>query len=104
MAGRVQSLNVSAVSFGLSREQRVKVEADAQGIAIERFKSRALEIARGFGFAGYTLREVNISSNEQGNSPRPRMLAQASFADAAVPVEAGKTAVVVTVSGSVQLN
>ena len=104
LAGRIQSLNVGAVSFGLSREQRVKVEADAQGIAIERFKSRALEIARGFGFAGYTLREVNISSSEQGNSPRPRMLAQASFADAAVPVEAGKTAVVVTVSGSVQLN
>lgn len=105
-AGRIQSLNVSGVSFGLSREQRLGVEAQAQALAIERFKARSLEIARSFGFAGYTLREVNVSSNEQGNMPRPRMLAQASRADASapVPVEAGKTTVVVTVSGSVQLN
>ena len=103
-AARLQTLSVTSVSFGLSREQRLKVEAQAQELAIERFKSRALEIARSFGFATYTLREVNVSSNEQGNSPRPRMLAQASLADAAVPVQAGKTAVVVTVGGSVQLD
>jgi hypothetical protein len=38
--------------------------------------------------------------------PRPRMMAmeaKSSMADAPVPVEAGKSAVVVTVSGSVQL-
>jgi predicted secreted protein len=105
-AGKIQTLTIGSVSFGLSREQRVKVEADAQGLAIERFKARATEIARGFGFAGYTLREVNVSANEQGFTPRPRMLAmeaKAMTADAPVPVEAGKTAVVVTVSGSVQL-
>ncbi|MDO9197309.1 SIMPL domain-containing protein [Rhodoferax sp.] len=105
-AGKIQTLTVGSVSFGLSREQRTKVEADAQGIAIERFKARATEIARGFGFGGYTLREVNVSANDQGFVPRPRVMAmeaKASIADAPVPVEAGKTSVVVTVSGSVQL-
>ncbi len=94
------------MGFGLSREQRAKVEGDAQGLAIERFKARAIEIARGFGFTAYTLREINVSANDQGFAPRPRMMAaeaKAMTADASVPVEAGKTAVVVTVSGSVQL-
>lgn len=105
-AGKIQTLTVGSVSFGLSREQRTKVEADAQGIAIERFKARATEIARGFGFGGYTLREVNVSANDQGFVPRPRVMAmeaKTAMADTSVPVEAGKTSVVVTVSGSVQL-
>lgn len=105
-AGRIQTLSVGSVSFSLSREQRGKVEGEAQSMAIERFKARATEIARSFGFTGYTLREVNVTANDQGFSPRPRMMAmeaRAGVADAPLPVEAGKTSVVVTVSGSVQL-
>ncbi|RZI76889.1 MAG: DUF541 domain-containing protein [Variovorax sp.] len=105
-AGRITTLNVGNVGFGLSREQRAKVEVEAQTIAIDAFKQKAGELARGFGFGGYTLREVSVNSN-QGDIGRPRMMAvQAksfSASDAAVPVEAGKTAVVVNVSGSVQL-
>lgn len=105
-AGKIQTLTLANVSFGLSREQRAKVEGEAQSMAIDRFKARATEIARGFGLTGYTLREVNVSADDQGFAPRPRMLAmqaKAMVADAPVSVEAGKTAVVVTVSGSVQL-
>lgn len=104
--GKVQTLTLGGVAFGLSREQRTKVEGDAQTIAIERFKAKAGDIAKGFGFAGYTVREVSVNANDQGYVPRPRMMAmeaKASMADAPVPVEAGKSAVVVTVSGSVQL-
>jgi predicted secreted protein len=105
-AGKIQTLTVASVSFGLSREQRSKVENEAQAIAIDRFKARALDIARSFGFAGYTLREVNVNAGEPGFAARPRMMAmeaRGAAADAAVPVEAGKTAVLVTVSGSVQM-
>ena len=105
-AGKIQTLTLANVSFGLSREQRAKVEGEAQSMAIDRFKARATEIARSFGLTGYTLREVNVSADDQGFAPRPRMLAmqaKAMVADAPVSVEAGKTAVVVTVSGSVQL-
>lgn len=104
-AGKIQTLTVSNVSFSLSRAQRTQVEGDAQSMAIERFKARAGDIARSFGFSGYTLREVNVSANDQGYTPRPRMVAMEAKAvsDAPVPVEAGKTAVLVTVSGSVQL-
>lgn len=104
-AGRISTLTMGGVSFGLSREQRARVETEAQAIAIERFKAKAAELARGFGFGGFTLREVSVNSNDQG-MPRPRMMAmeaKSSMADSPVPVEAGKTSVVVTVSGTVQL-
>jgi predicted secreted protein len=105
-AGRIQSMTLGGVSFGLSREQRARVESEAQAIAIERFKAKAAELAKGFGFASYTLREVSVNTSEPGFQPRMRMMAQearAASADAAVPVEPGKSAVVVMVSGSVQL-
>jgi len=105
-AGRIQTLTLGGVSFGLSREQRSKVETDAQTMAIERFKAKADELAKGFGFSGYTLREISVNANDQGFTPRPRMMAmeaKGAAADMAVPVEAGKSSVVVNVSGSVQL-
>ena len=104
VAGRITTLSVGNVGFGLSREQRAKTETEAQSIAIENFKQKANELAKGFGFIGYTLREVSVNANDNG--PRPRVMAMQakSFsADSAVPVEAGKTSVVVSVSGAVQL-
>jgi predicted secreted protein len=104
--GRIKTLTVGGVGMSLSREQRSKVENEAQGIAIERFKSRATDIARSFGFVGYTLREVSINAGEPGFTPRPRLMAmeaRATSADAPLPVEAGKKAVLVTVTGSVQM-
>ncbi|WP_225617025.1 SIMPL domain-containing protein [Variovorax sp. 38R] len=105
-AGRISTLSVGNVGFGLSREQRAKTETEAQNIAIDNFKQKAGELAKGFGFGGYTLREVSVNANDSGPI-RPRVMAMQaksfSAADSAVPVEAGKTNVVVNVSGSVQL-
>jgi predicted secreted protein len=105
-AGKIQTLTISNAGFSLSRELRAKAEAEAQGLAIERFKTKATDIARGFGFAAYALREVSINANDQGFFPRQGAMAMAlksSMADAPVPMEAGKSAVVVSVSGTVQL-
>lgn len=106
-AGRVPALTVNHVEFSLSREQRATVEAQAQAMAIDRFKAKAAEIARSFGFADYSLREVSVQADDAGGPPRPRMMAMqaksASADMAAVPVEAGKSTVQVTVSGGVQL-
>jgi predicted secreted protein len=104
-AGAIQSMTLGGITFGLSREQRARVEADAQAQAIEGFKAKASELARGFGFTGYTLREVSVNSNDAGFVPRMRMMAAEAktASDSPVPVEPGKSTVVVTVSGSVQL-
>jgi len=106
VAARIQGMTVASVAFALSREQRERLESQAQARAIERYRARAGEIARAFGFSGYTLRELALSSSEQGPGPRPRLLAmeaRSSIAEAPLPVEAGKATVLVTVSGSVQL-
>ncbi|MGH6641028.1 MAG: SIMPL domain-containing protein [Polaromonas sp.] len=105
-AGKIQTLTLGNVSFALSREQRAKVEGEAQTLAIERFKVKAGEIAKSFGFGGYSLREVAINANDQGYTPRPRMMAmqaKAEQSDSPISVEAGKSTVLVNVSGSVQM-
>jgi predicted secreted protein len=105
-AGKIQSLSMANVGFALSREQRVKVEGEAQTLAIERFKAKAGEVAKSFGFGGYSLREVSINANDQSYSSRPRVMAMSAkseMADAPIPVEAGKSTVLVSVSGSVQM-
>jgi len=104
--GKIQTLSLANVSFALSREQRARVEGEAQMLAIERFKVKAGDIAKSFGFGGYTLREVSINANDQGPSPRPYAMSaqsKSAMADSAVSVEAGKSTVVVNVSGSVQM-
>lgn len=105
-AGKIQMLTIGNVGFSLSREQRNKVETEAQQIAIERFRSKASDIAKSFGMNNYSLREVTVNAGDQGYTPRPRiaeMSMKIASADTAVPVEAGKSTVIVTVSGSVQL-
>lgn len=105
-AGKIQTLTIANVAFSLSREQRSKVEAEAQNSAIERFRAKAGDIAKSFGMGNYIVREVTVNAGDQGYMPRPRMASmsmKAASADESVPVEAGKSTVTVTVSGSVQL-
>ncbi len=106
-AGKINTLTLGQVTFGLSREARAKVEGEAQNQAIERFKTKASEISKNFGFGGYSIREVTVNANDQGFTPRGRMemmQAKSSLAsDAPVPVEAGRSTVIVTVNGAVQM-
>lgn len=106
-AGRIQTLTMGHVAFSLSREAQQALEADVQAMAIERFKQQASQIAKGFGFTSYSLREISVSSADSGGAPvRPRVMAmeaKAAMSDAPVAVEAGTSMVNVTVSGSIQL-
>ncbi|MEY4978468.1 MAG: hypothetical protein RLZZ352_738 [Pseudomonadota bacterium] len=106
-AGKIQTLTLGQVGFSLSREAQQALESEVQAMAMERFKQRAHEIAKGFGFNGYALREISFTSADQpsGSYPMPRLMAMQAraVADAPVAVEAGKSTVNVTVSGSVQL-
>ena len=107
-AARINSMTIRQVAFDLSREQRAKVERDAQAQAIDNFKAQAIDLTRTFGFGSYTLREVSVNSNSHSPGPRPRMMAMQSksaMEDAApIAVEAGKSTVTVNVSGSVQMH
>lgn len=107
-AGKVGSMNVGSVAFSLSREAQQKLESEVQAMAIERFKAKAADVAKAFGFQSYTLREVSVSAADQGDRPvyarfKSAVAAVPMAAEAPLPVEAGKSLVTVTVSGSIQL-
>lgn len=105
-AARVSTMVIGQVGFGLSRTERTRAEREAQSEAIRNFKAQAAELSHAFGFGGYTLREVTVSSHSSAPGPRPRMMAMEAkmvSADAPIDVEAGKSTVEVTVSGAVQM-
>jgi len=107
LAGRISSMTVNRVSHSLSRETRERVEGEVAAQAIERYRAKAADYAKQFGYAGYTVREVQVTGSEPPpDGPIPMMRAKAMSAqeDAALPVEAGKAMVTVTVEGTVQMN
>ena len=106
LSGRITTLTINRVGYGLSRELREKSEGEVAAQAIARYRAKAADYAKQFGYSGYTIREVNVASNEQPPGPRPVMMqarAMAASADDALPVEPGKGTVTVNVNGTVQL-
>ncbi len=107
LSGRISTLNIARVGWGLSREAREKVEADVAAQAISRFKARAADYSRQFGYGGYTIGEVSVATQDGGVMPMaaPAMrYKSAALVEEALPVEAGKATVSVTVSGVVQMS
>ena len=106
LTSRVPGLTISRVGYSLSHEARQKVEADVTAQAIEQFRARAMTVSRHFGFTGYTVREVNVGTDNPGGGPVPMVRMQATRAmsdEVALPTEAGKASVNATVNGSVQM-
>ncbi len=107
LSGRISTLTIARVDSSLSRELRRKTEAEVSAEAIERFRTLAADYAGNFGYATYTIREVSVNTSEQGPPPPMpvmRMRAMSASAAEALPVEAGKGVVTVSVNGSVQMN
>ena len=105
LTGRIGTLTVARVSYSLSREQREQVEAEVAARAIARYRARAADYARQFGYGSYVIREVQVSS---GDEPPPAPILRArtmavEAAEAPLPVEAGKATVTVNVGGTVQM-
>lgn len=105
LTGRISTMTIARVGFSLSREAREKVEADVSAQAIARYRAKAEQVAKQFGFTGFALREVQVSSNEAMPVGQPMLMrAQAAkIGDESLPVEAGKANVTASVSGSVKL-
>jgi predicted secreted protein len=105
LAGQLSTrMQIGGIAFSLSPEARQSEEDRLVTQAIERFQSRAQIAAKGFGYSYYSVLEVAINAQGQGPVPPRPMLRSAMSAEASpVPVEPGRTTVVVSVSGSVQL-
>jgi len=106
LTGKISTMTIARVGYGLSREVREQSEGDVTGKAIASYRAKAAEVTKQFGFSSYVVREVNVQANEQPGNVIPMMRAQTMSKmadDAALPVEAGKAVVTVTVSGTVQM-
>jgi predicted secreted protein len=105
LAGRVQSMTVGSLDYSVSREAREKVEGDVAAQAIARFRAKAGDYAKAFGFANFVVREANVNIDNGQPAPRPfrAKLAMAPSMSEALPVEAGSGSVTANVNGSVQL-
>ena len=106
LTGKISTMTIARVGYGLSREVREQSEGDVTGKAIASYRAKAAEVTKQFGYSGYVVREVNVQANEQPGNIIPMMRAQTMSKmadDAALPVEAGKAVVTVTVSGTVQM-
>jgi len=104
LTGRVTSMTIARVGFNLSRELRERLESDLAAQAITRFRAKAADVAKQFGYGSYSVREVSVASSEPGfPPPMPRVRAMAASSDEALPVEPGKGTVSVAVTGSVQM-
>ena len=105
LAGRVQSMTVGNLDYSVSREAREKVEGDVSAQAIARFRAKAADYAKAFGYATFTVRDANVNIDNGQPTPRPylRKAAMASSVSDSLPVEAGSGSVTANVNGSVQL-
>ena len=105
-AGKLTGMNIVSTGYSVSRELREQHEAALIAQAIQKYRSKADDIARQFGFNGYTLRELSVQTSD-GEMPRAPMMMRSMVvsADAAAPLptEAGKGLLSATVQGSVQL-
>jgi predicted secreted protein len=109
LAGALQpALKLWSMTFSLSRGAREAAEATLLTEALGQFPEKARAIAKGLSFPGYVLGQIVV--HNEGAAPAPvayRGVAMSAMADAApappVPVEGGKNAVTVNVSGSVVL-
>ncbi|MDR5802842.1 SIMPL domain-containing protein [Caballeronia sp. LP006] len=108
LAGKMSNaMQVGSVAFSLSPEAQRAAEQKLSTQAIESFRKEAQAASQAFGYANFTIREVNVGHS--GAGPRPVMMMQARSlgADAKVgapmALEAGTTTVTVDVSGSVQM-
>lgn len=104
LTGRVSSMNIAGVGYSLSREAREKQESDVVAQAIARYKAKAADYARQFGYGGYQIGEVSVNADSHQPQPMAAPMARfksAAVADEALPVEAGKSSVSATVSGVV---
>ena len=105
LTGRIRTMTIAHVGYRLSREANQRVEAGVVAEAIATFRAKAASYAKLFGYGGYGVREVTVSTSEPQPGPQPvmRMQAAAGRAAESLPIEAGKAVVTANVNGTIQM-
>jgi predicted secreted protein len=97
---------IANLQFSVSRAARAKAEQALLAEASQAFRARAQALASAFGFASYSIRNIELGgSGAMPYQPAPRMMAMAAASKAApVPLEGTTETVTVSVHGSIFLH
>ncbi|NYT64067.1 SIMPL domain-containing protein [Alcaligenaceae bacterium] len=106
LAGKLSDrMPVANLAFSVSPQERAKQEQALLAQAAQAFQARAQALANAFGYAGYTVRSIDL--NGAGAQPYPqagaRMMSMAAD-KASVPLEGGTAMVTVSIQGSIFLH
>jgi predicted secreted protein len=104
-----QKLMITNTGFEMSRELREREEAALIEHGIDAFCGKATTAIKSFGFANYTLREVNLGSIT-GDTPnmQPKMMMRSAVSSVAaqtesMAIEGGKTVLTLSLNGSINM-
>ena len=95
------SLVMSGMSFGVSKDARRKAEDAVTQEAIKAWQARAQSASKALGFGAWRVGRVSVMAGEPPMRPQPMMRMAAAAGAGAPPVnaEGGNTDITVTVSG-----
>ncbi len=101
-----QKLQLTNIQFMLSDEARAGAEKQLLNQAAKAFKAKALDGTSAFGFSKHRLLELNLGSNTNV-VVRPMANARGKLSESmsasAAPVEGGDSEVILSVSGSIEM-
>ncbi|MCC2596877.1 SIMPL domain-containing protein [Pusillimonas sp. MFBS29] len=91
---------IDNLRFFVSPQARAEKEAALLEEAVKAFRDRAQALTQAFGFASYSIKEINLGGSGARYESAPRMMAMAAD-KASVPLEGGTEMVSVAISGSI---
>ncbi|WP_245150723.1 SIMPL domain-containing protein [Pollutimonas harenae] len=94
---------VADLRFSVSPQKRAKKEEALLAEAAQAFRDRAKALAEAFGYAGYSIKTVNLGGSGARFEAAPRMAAMAA-GKASMPLEGGTEMVSVSINGSIFLH
>jgi predicted secreted protein len=106
LTGRITTMTIARVAYRLSRDASQRVETDIAADAVAAFRAKATSYAKLFGYGGYAVREVTITTSDlQPGPPMPMMARSQGMTGSAeaLSVEPGKATVTATVNGTIQM-
>ena len=99
---------ISNLSFFVAPGERARYEAELLEQAAGAFRERADALAKAFGYASYSIREIQLGGSGASYQPERRMMAMAASADATaargVPLEGGTERISLSVQGTIFLH
>jgi predicted secreted protein len=96
-------MSIANLAFSVSAPARAKQEQALLTEAAQAFQNRAQALTQAFGFAAYTVRNIDLGGAGAQYQSAPRMMAMAAD-KASVPLEAGTETVTLSVRGSIFLH